>query len=141
MERTYDSTGQNLHRVMIHRSTNSAVSWVPVDTIPGEGNFYDPVLCTDDDGSVYLVVMHGITFTQWDLLVYRSDDDGLSWKLVGTPHINDDLADYPQIISAPDDHLFLVYTHFDLVDKKYEGKIIFMRSIDKGAGFGLLVTC
>ncbi|MEO0899987.1 MAG: T9SS type A sorting domain-containing protein [Bacteroidota bacterium] len=127
-------------RVLVHRSTDRGQSWVLIDSITpkaGHKEIPDPVLAVDSLGNFYLVIMRvnenpNIAALTADLELYVSLDDGNSWSLRSTPHIQDSIADYPQLIARGNGHLYLVYSHiigFPLISKS---TLNFKNSIDGG---------
>lgn len=128
-------------KVLIHRSTDNGFSWDFVDSIVplmGGSEVPDPVITSDDSGNFYIANMrvnNGIppSLTTVDIEVYKSSDDGQNWVLAGIPHLNNSIADYPQIIAKGDGELFLVYSYltgFPLID---DAILTFKKSTDGGS--------
>jgi len=100
-------------RSVIYRSINEGSTWELRDSIEGNGmeDIPDPVICVDDSGVFYLVVMRMTRSpTKANLEMYNSTDDGISWNLVSTPSTDEGLAFYPQIMANSTNGLFLTYT-------------------------------
>jgi len=139
---------QNIDRVLIYRSENLGRNWTLIDSIQSThdslGDAYDPVLTVTEDDKLFLVVMrrniHGTGILTMDLEIYESVDLGLNWSLVGNPHKNDGIADYPQIINDYNGNLYLVYSHFQMVDNDLEGHVNYRESTDNGRSWSIAET-
>lgn len=139
---------QNIDRVLIYRSENLGRNWTLIDSIQsangGLGDAYDPVLTVTEDDKLFLVVMrrniHGTGILTMDLEIYESVDLGLNWSLVGNPHKNDGIADYPQITNDYYGNLYLVYSHFQMIDNDLEGHVDYRKSMDNGRSWSIAET-
>jgi hypothetical protein len=131
-------------RVLIHRSTDFGQNWLLVDSIlpyPGDTEIPDPVLATDSIGNFYLVVMrvHNAsppTLTTADLNLYKSEDDGLSWNYLSSPHENNAIADYPQLLAGGDGELHLTYALMYEIPLLSNASLIYRKSTDGGLHWG-----
>jgi len=127
-------------KVIIYRSTNNAYTWSVIDSIipnPGDSEIPDPVLTTDALGNFYLAVMRvnyniNASFTTSDVEVYKSENDGLSWLLVGIPHFADSIADYPQFMARNNGELYLTYSYMRGFPAINKSTLIFKKSNDGG---------
>ena len=134
MERT-----NSVDRVVIYRSVNEGLNWQSIDTIQngnqGRGDAYDPVMTIDSIGNIYLVMMRrnngGSSILNMDLALYRSSDDGATWQFISFPHVNDEIADYPQIVATSNGELHMVYSYFSFTPI-VEGVVNYIKSVDGG---------
>lgn len=127
----------NQERTLIHRSIDNGMTWSVIDSIEPrnlEATVADPVLAHDDVGNFYLIVMRVISWDDWiiDLELYKSIDDGLSWKFISKPYHDGKASDYPQLIAKGNGELFLVYNLADFVIQPWDVKINFTKSVNGG---------
>lgn len=130
-------------RVLIHRSDDNGASWMLVDSITpytGDSEIPDPVITADGAGNFYLVVMRVFnrtppSATVVDLELYRSEDDGRSWSYISSPHKEDVIADYPQLISGGNSELFLVYSNLREFPVVENAPLVFRKSVDGGVSW------
>jgi BNR repeat protein/type IX secretion system substrate protein len=139
MERT-----NSVDRVVIYRSVNEGLNWQSIDTIQngnqGRGDAYDPVMTIDSIGNIYLVMMRrnngGSSILNMDLALYRSSDDGATWQFISFPHVNDEIADYPQIVATSNGELHMVYSYFSFTPI-VEGVVNYIKSVDGGVSWSV----
>ena len=97
----------------IYRSADNGITWDSV-FFAGSPNFLikypDPVLCTDNSGNVYAAVMVGNS-SYYDIWLYRSTDDGLTWSFISKPYGKSDLfCDLPSITSTANGFVYASYS-------------------------------
>lgn len=106
-------------RAALYRSTDQGNSFELIDSIlPNNGiSIADPVLTVDQEGSYYLALMH--TESVKPLIaaihIYKSTDDGMTWKLQSIPHESSlgTFPDYPQIDVDQNNNILLTYAVYD----------------------------
>lgn len=118
----------------IYRSTDNGASWdstyhISIDSIFDRTP--DPVLAVDSTGVVYLTVMKVANAVSdlAHLWVYRSFDDGKTWKLIAKPYTNNGLADYPNLIARGNGEVLMSYTNYHA---NFTPIVEFIRSTDSG---------
>ena len=120
--------GAGTDAMIIYRSTDNGATWDSVFIKKGPNfltKFPDPVLTTDAAGNVYAAVMGG-NGSYYDIWIFKSTDDGLTWNFVSKPYGNSDLfCDLPSISARGNG---LVYCSYSAGNPF----ITFKRSLDGG---------
>lgn len=125
----FGGNGQGQSYFTIYRSTNNGAKWDSVFTRKGSTVFLsnpDPVLGTDSIGNVYCAVMAIPVggYGEYDIWMYRSTNDGLTWSLASKPDSSGTFDDFPAVLGSGNGHVFLSFTRGT--------PIVFMRSFDGG---------
>ena len=131
----------NQSKVLLYRSIDNGVSWSLTDSIlPHSGEFElpDPVITCYQLGNFYIAFMrvHPSTsdpaLTTVDVETFYSTDDGQTWTFASAPHLNDSIADYPQLIAENNGMLHLVYSYITGFPLVNNSKLIHKKSTDGG---------
>lgn len=126
---TTKTGGFNDNISKVYRSADNGQTWDSVFAVLADSNFArnpDPVLCMDNAGTIYLILMRINKGTaKGQLWCYKSTDDGKTWSLAGKPYQGNSLPDYPQCIAKGNGEIYLTFL-------EYPSPIQFVKSMDGG---------
>jgi len=125
----------DLARGVIYRSIDNGFTWSPVDSLESDIIYdavADPVISIDNQGNAYLLVMRRLISDPLTvhLILYRSEDDGLSWSIISQPYIDDKFSDTPHLLIDDLNRFFISYTEFSF--PPLTGLAHFIKSEDGG---------